>query len=212
MAWKKIILSGDAATELTGTAYRSLIIDSAGAVVEVAHGTIDYVWTSGGAAADPSWQVAAGGAHALDAGQTDVTITTPADNEVLAYNGVDTWINQTAAEAGLATTSHEAAHEVGGGDELVDGATSPASVGTAASSGTATKPPRMDHAHDLGVGCIDAANLFAADVVDAAAIDDTATDIAFAQIILTPAATGTGTTEGTLFYDSDDDHLYCYVV
>jgi len=51
--------------------------------------------------------VAAAGTHALDAGQTDVTIDTPADDEVLAYNsGTTTWINQTAAEAGLATSGH----------------------------------------------------------------------------------------------------------
>ena len=37
----------------------------------------------------------------------DVTITTPADNEVLAYNtGTGTFINQTASETGLATASH----------------------------------------------------------------------------------------------------------
>lgn len=37
----------------------------------------------------------------------DVTITTPADNEVLAYNsGTGTFINQTASEAGLAPASH----------------------------------------------------------------------------------------------------------
>lgn len=37
----------------------------------------------------------------------DVTITTPADNEVLAFNsGTGTFINQTASEAGLAPASH----------------------------------------------------------------------------------------------------------
>jgi len=37
----------------------------------------------------------------------DVTITTPADNEVLAYNsGTGSFINQTASEAGLAPASH----------------------------------------------------------------------------------------------------------
>lgn len=37
----------------------------------------------------------------------NVTITTPADNEVLAYNsGTSTWINQTASEAGLAAAVH----------------------------------------------------------------------------------------------------------
>lgn len=212
MAWTKVINAGDPVTDFTGTAYRGIIIDSLGDVVEVAHSaTSGDVWTSQGAAADPIWAAPGAGEHALDAGQSDVTITTPADDEVLSYE-TGTWINKTAAEAGLATTAHEATHEVGGGDELVDGTTSPASIGTTASSGTATKPPRMDHVHDLGSGSIDAAALFAADVVDANAIDDTATDIAFAQIILTPAVAGTGTTEGTIFYDSDDDHLYVYVV
>jgi hypothetical protein len=34
----------------------------------------------------------------------DVSISTPADNEVLAYdNGTSSWINQTPSEAGLVT-------------------------------------------------------------------------------------------------------------
>lgn len=38
---------------------------------------------------------------------SDVVITTPADNEVLAYDSTSgNWINQTAAEAGLAAASH----------------------------------------------------------------------------------------------------------
>lgn len=41
---------------------------------------------------------------------TDITITTPADNEVLAYdNGTSTWINQTPAEAGLQPAPSEGA-------------------------------------------------------------------------------------------------------
>lgn len=43
---------------------------------------------------------------ALDGNISDVTITSPADNEVLAYDGVDTWINQTPAEASLAEAGH----------------------------------------------------------------------------------------------------------
>ncbi len=48
-----------------------------------------------------------GGATSLD-GLTDVVISgTPADNEVLAWdNGTSRWINQTAAEASLATAGH----------------------------------------------------------------------------------------------------------
>lgn len=47
----------------------------------------------------------------------DVTITSVADNEVLAYNtGTGQWINQTASEAGLATDTHvHAASEVTSG-------------------------------------------------------------------------------------------------
>jgi len=46
-----------------------------------------------------------GGSSTLD-GLTDVTITSVADNEVLAYDtATSQWINQTASEAGLATTA-----------------------------------------------------------------------------------------------------------
>ena len=165
MAWTKIMLAGDSVTDLTGTAYRLLYTDSAGAVQELAHGTATYVLTSNGASADPTWEVAAGGAHALDAGQTDVTITAPADHEVLAYNS-GSWINETAAEAGLLTDT---------------------------------------------AGSVDGTNI-ANNAVGAAHIDETDTAITLAQVVLTPTASGTGTTEGTVFYDSDDDHLYVYVV
>lgn len=51
-----------------------------------------------------------------------------------------------------------------------------------------------------------------ADSVGAAEIDSTATDIELSQIILTPKAEPTGVVEGSIFYDSDDNHLYVYVV
>jgi len=161
MAWTKILLTGDAVTELTGTAYRTLLVNSLGAITELAHGTSGNVLTSGGAAVDPTWAAPSAGEHALDAGQSDVTITTPADDEVLSYE-LGTWINKTAAEAGLAAATH--------GTHLTE------------------------------------------DSVGAVEINDAATDIAFAQVVLTPAAAGVGTVEGTLFYDSTDDHLYAYVV
>ena len=42
---------------------------------------------------------------------TDVTITSPADNEVLAYdNGSGEWINQTHAEAGISSVGHTHVH------------------------------------------------------------------------------------------------------
>jgi len=47
-----------------------------------------------------------GGASALN-DLTDVTISSPADNEVLAYDSASSeWINQTASEAGIAAESH----------------------------------------------------------------------------------------------------------
>ena len=163
MAWSKIILAGDSPTELTGTAYRTLLLNSTGAVTELAHSaTTGDVLTSNGAAADPTWQTPAAGAHALGAGQSDVTITTVVEGEILKMNGASTWINQTLAEAGIAAASH--------GTHLTAG-----SVGNTE-------------------------------------LNNTATDIALAQLILTPAVAGTGTTEGTVFYDSDDNHLYVYVV
>lgn len=51
-----------------------------------------------------------GGAAAID-DLSDVTITSVADSEVLAYdNGSSMWINETLSEAGIADTSH--AHEM----------------------------------------------------------------------------------------------------
>lgn len=46
----------------------------------------------------------------------------------------------------------------------------PESVGTAGAAGTGTAASREDHVHDLGTGCIDASNLFAAGVVDETAL------------------------------------------
>lgn len=157
----KLINTGDAATELTGTAYQMLLVDSAGDVVELAHGAINKVLTSGGASADPTWEDPAAGEHALGAGQSDVTITSVAEGELLKMDGASTWINQTLAEAGIAATSH--------GTHLTE------------------------------------------DSVGATEIDETATGIAVAQLIFTPASDGSGTVEGTTYYDSEDKHLYVYV-
>lgn len=47
---------------------------------------------------------------------------------------------------------------------------SPASVGTVLSDGVAATVARADHVHDLGAGSVDASGLFAAGVIDAAAL------------------------------------------
>jgi hypothetical protein len=83
-------------------------------------GTDNYVLTAdgiGGAA----WEVLpAGGAHDLDS-HTDVTLTTPADNNLLAYDsGTTQWIDQTLAEAGHDTHDHSTALGTAILDDLSD--------------------------------------------------------------------------------------------
>lgn len=61
---------------------------------------------------DGTWKdlLAEGGASSLNE-LDDVVITTPADNELLTWNDSSSkWINQTAAEAGLAVSGHNHAH------------------------------------------------------------------------------------------------------
>ncbi len=107
----------------------------------------------------------------------------------------------------------------------------PESVGVANAVGAGTEAARDNHVHDTAAGFIDNNDKFAAAVIENSAladnavdseelntnavgndaIDNAATDIAFAQIIITPTTDGTGTTVGTIFYDSDDDHLYVFV-
>jgi len=106
------------------------------------------------------------------------------------------------------------------GDAAELSTTDPVAVGTTLGPGAGATASKYDHVHVVGAGAINNANMFATGVIDAAAlgsnsvaaseIDETADDIAFNQIILTPRATGGGTTEGTLYYDSDTDHPYIY--
>jgi len=104
----------------------------------------------------------------------------------------------------------------GDASELSDA--TPEAVGTAGGAGTGSAASREDHVHALGAGVVDDATIELSlgvlgvkeDGIGATEIDDAATDIAFAQIILTPAADGVGTVEGTLFFDSDDKHPYVY--
>jgi len=56
-----------------------------------------------------------------------------------------------------------------------------ADVGTVEAAGTGSTASRVDHVHTIGTGAIDAANLFAADVVENAAI--AADAIATVQIL-----------------------------
>lgn len=204
MAWKKLLLEGDLATDLTGTAYRLLLIDSGGAVIELIHGAASKVLTSQGPGADPTWEDPGSGPHALDAGQTDVVITTPADNEVLAYDGIGDWINQTPSEAGLAPDPHDLGGSEHGADTLVN-LNLKVSDATLDDSSDPRTPSAHKASHESGGGdaldaTLDLVNItLSGDAVDGA-------------IIATPQAEPSGTTEGTIYYDSTSKHLYCYVV
>jgi len=106
------------------------------------------------------------------------------------------------------------------GDAVALSDVNPVAIGTTASPGTASLGSRDDHVHIIGTGAISASTMFSAGVVDANAIasnavgaselDETATDITFKQIILTPSTSGSGTSAGTIYYDSDDFHPYVY--
>ena len=116
----------------------------------------------------------------------------------------------------------------------------PADVGTTAAVGAGTEAARDNHVHDTATGFIDNVNKFAVNVVDNSAmadnaignaeladnavdtaelntnavgndaIDNTATDIAFLQLIITPQSNGQGTTTGTIYYDTEDARLYVF--
>jgi len=167
MAWTKILLAGDSPTELKGTAYRTLFLDSAGDVTELAHGTSGQFLKSQGASADPIWDDPS--VATLDV-IGDVASITEAQGQVL-FRSATAW-------------------------DALDPGTSGYFLKT---QGAAADP-------------VWAAMSVAEDSIGATEINDQATDIQFKQIILEPVTTGTGTVEGTVFYDSDDDHLYVYVV
>ena len=106
---------------------------------------------------------------------------------------------------------------VGGVATLTANAPSSVDITANIAVGTGTEAAKDDHVHDLADGSIEAAATFASGVVDATAIaanavqaseiDQTAEDILFSQFVLNPKTTGSGTTVGTLFYDSDDNRL-----
>ncbi|GAH04031.1 unnamed protein product, partial [marine sediment metagenome] len=209
------------------------VVDSAGDVTELAHGTANKVLTSGGASADPTWEDASAGATLGGIG--DVTISAVAEGELIKRNGASTWINQTLAEAGILADTADIVKEThidwGSGASQIDADDVPDSATRfwASETGADVTADNTPKAHLLGAHTTDTlANLNAivtdatlddssatrtpgANSVGNSQIDNTAIDIAFANIILTPASTNASETEGAIFYDSDENHLYVYV-
>lgn len=111
-------VGGDAFSmaNMNGTAWRVFYTDGSGDITQLALGASGTFLKSNGATSAPTFATPTATVSAInDIG--DVTITTPADNEILAYDtGSGDWINQTPTEAGL--------YEVGGTDVAVaDGGT-----------------------------------------------------------------------------------------
>lgn len=71
----------DPVTDLDGTAYRTLVINSAGDVTEVEHGAAGKIWTAKGASATPEWSDAPAGG----------SVTNMTDLADLIF----TWVGQT---------------------------------------------------------------------------------------------------------------------
>lgn len=259
MAWKKILLAGDAETEVEAADPLVLAGDvtivGAGKSLEVINEKLETATTktlsSDQFTRDQIYHLVAGEGAAADdidgiGGGADgmllfirpsddaVTITArhnnvggASGNKLFLSNGADFVMDDETDflllvyDAALDSANGawaEVARGAGGVAVLTSGA--PSDVGTTAAVGSSSEASREDHVHGTAAGFIDNANKFAAGVVDKdaigadavgnAEIDDSDTAIAFNQIILTPKATGDGTAEGTLFYDSDDDHPYIY--
>ena len=105
------------------------------------------------------------------------------------------------------------------GDAATLGDTAPVSVGTTPAAGTGNTGSRADHVHEIGTGAIDGATMFAAGVVNQAAIGANAVGASelietdayeVKELTLTPAVSSASTIVGTVFYDSDDGHPYVY--
>lgn len=63
--------------------------------------------------------------------------------------------------------------------------------------------------NEISSGVISNAHM-AASAIDPENINSNGTTFTFGQIILTPTASGSGTSPGTVYYDSDDSHPYVY--
>lgn len=122
-------VSGDAflMTNMNGGNWKVVYTNGTGDITELALGASGTYLKSNGATSAPTFDTPTATVSAInDIG--DVTITTPADNEVLAYDTTSgEWINQTPAEAGLQEVLAEGAF-VDGDKTKLDGIEASADV------------------------------------------------------------------------------------
>lgn len=120
------------------------------------------------------------------------------------YGGTPTAIDpDDAAAAGTATTVSRSDHQ----HAIVTG--TPASVGTANAEGAGTGFARDTHVHDIGNGAIDAAALFAAGVVDTAALGAGAvtalkTTVSYARVRRAANQSLTNNVAADISFDTED--------
>lgn len=152
----------DKAQDLADVSNQQAALDN---LTAVSGATDEYVLTKDTGTGNATWKAASTVAAINDL--TDVVITSPADNEVLAYDtSSGNWVNQTPAEAGLATASDLSTHT---GASAAHGATG-AIVGTTntqtLTNKTLTTPTigdftnaTHDHSNAAGGGTISHTNL-----------------------------------------------------
>jgi len=107
------------------------------------------------------------------------------------------------------------------GDAAAPSDEDPHDIGTTAAEGVAADCSRHDHVHVIGAGAINAANMLANDIVEAAALDDdgvftigrliVAGADPLSEILLTPKSTCATPAVGIIYFDTEDDHPKVYV-
>lgn len=90
---------------ISGGAQGDVFYNDGSNIVNLGPGTSGYFLQTQGAGANPNWASISGSNSLVSL--TDTTLTSVNDNDLLAYDvSTSEWINQTAAEAGLAAASH----------------------------------------------------------------------------------------------------------
>ena len=112
------------------------------------------------------------------------------------------------------------------GDAATLSDATPQDIGTTADAGTSTEAARADHVHKIGTGAINSSSMFAAGVVDTAAIGDNQVttakinidaDLDFGtheadnMLLDTAGTAGGAAATASIVFNTGDSHPYIYV-
>ena len=223
MAWKKILLEGDAAS-LSDTTPQAVdgTAEAAGSGTDASRD--DHVHALGPLTGTLDFNQNQAIGMVLHATDTPPDAATEVEGQVYYDSGGadrHPYIWDTTEWKKILLT----------GDASALSDANPDQIGTTLSAGTNTLASRDDHVHTIGTGAIDTSNMFASGIVDATAIGSnevTPTELqdtgkfTMAQLtfsgdatdgamLVTPQSEPTSTAEGTVYYDSTAVHLYVYV-